>query len=920
VRRRAGRASPDFAPTHTGLIDEHDDGGCIPVRDVRRNAMIALEQAMSGLPTRVLLAVALGALACSSKSPSAAPSGGEEKIGAAEPAPGAVLTQHNDNARTGAILSETVLNTKNVNKQQFGKKASLHVRGSVTAQPLYVPKLNIAGATHDVVYIATMHNFVYAFPADGSSTAPLWGPVSLCPPISLPDPAIGGGEGYRDTSGEIGIVSTPVISPDLNALFVVATCKEEGRFYHRLQRLELTTGEKGSQVEIQATGFVSELENQRSSLLLSNHTLYVAFAAYGDQGAYRGFMFGYDTETLSDRSQPSVFRTTESGSGGGIWMAGQGPAADADGNVYAITGNGPFNDNAPEFLTARDLSESFIKLSDQLTLQSWFSPANNAYLNDEDGDLGASGAMLLPNTNIVLGAGKEGKFYLLERSGLGYFDSTQDDQQAGVLQRFFAAQPCQANLSTPDCHHVHGSPVYWDGPKGPRIYVWPENDYAKAFQFDASTGRVDCGAEGDPLCAAISVSKTRDPEDAPGGTRRSMPGGFLSLSANGKTEGTGILWGLHPYQGNANQDVREGILRAYDASDLEIELWNSKQEPARDDVGRYAKTAAPTVANGSVFVPSFTGPTHTKTLTEKSKFSPALVARQGSSDRKSSLYLGWTEADGHLSIESTSDGLEFSAKTPLSQTSSTGPTLAASGSALYLGFVTADNHVKVLRSTDGFMTTAPMDGLDGTGPATIASDAPASNAAAPEKSGLAPALTASGDRVFLAWTAEDGELTLISGASTGLSFDPSSKVIVSERSTAAPSLAYESGRVYIAWLDPDARINVAYSVDDGHTFTKKQPFDDKSNSGPRIVSLGAGGTDPDLFLFWTQSNRSLNVKTSDDATVDAFRYKFTFPDTTSSAPAAAVFNQRVFLGWTNADGALSVSPYSTGEISVYGLL
>jgi len=585
--------------------------------------MTVLGRATSGfVAPRILFAIALGAGAgaCSSTPPHSTPSTETENNASIESSARAVLTQHNDNARTGAMLNETVLNTGNVNVARFGKKASFSVRGSVTAQPLYVPNVSIDGRARKVVYVATMHNFVYAFPAGGASTKPLWGPVSLGPSIPLPDPAIGSGPNYRDIAGEIGIISTPVISLESNALFVVAASKENGRFYHRLHQLDLATGQPlGSPVVIEAPEFVSELQNQRSALLLSNDTLYVAFGAYSDIGAYRGFLFAYDAKTLRFRS---VYRTTETEGGqGGIWMAGQGPAADADGNVYAITANGQFTPNELEPLKTSDLSDSFIKLSPELALTSWFSPANNAFLNSEDGDLGASGAMLLPNTKVVLGAGKEGKFFLLDRTNLGYFDSALEDRQAGVLQRFFATPTrCNDRLWTSNCHHVHGSPVYWDGPKGAWIYVWPENDYLKAFLFDPKTQRVDCRGEVDPECGPISESTTRDPENVPGGSH-GMPGGFLSLSANDKTKGSGILWGLHPYTGDANQAVVAGILRAYDASDLTRELWNSRMNPGRDDVGKYAKTAAPTIADGSVYVPSFTDLSNQTTLEKQSEIS-----------------------------------------------------------------------------------------------------------------------------------------------------------------------------------------------------------------------------------------------------------------------------------------------------------
>lgn len=874
--------------------------------------MTVRDRVTSSFVLRGLFAVASCAAACSSGSPRSFSAEEKESNAFDDVLARAVLTQHNDNARTGAILSETVLNTSNVNEARFGKIASLPVRGSVTAQPLYVPNLDIDGATHNVVYIATMHNFVYAFPGDGSSTTPLWGPVSLGSSIPLPDDAIANGVKYKDTAGEVGIVSTPVISWDSKSLFVVATRKESGRFFHSLHCLDLRTGRPQiPEVVIEAPElqFQSELQNQRSALLLANDTLYVSFAAYGDENAYRGFMFAYDATTLRRRS---VFRTTETGEGrGGIWMAGQGPAADSEGNVYAITANGQFTPNEIEPLKTRDLGDSFIKLSGRdLALESWFSPANNADLNGQDGDLGASGAMLIPNTKIVLGAGKEGKFFLLDRTKLGYFDSTAEDKQPGVIQRFFATpERCKDKLWTSVCHHVHGSPVYWDGPKGPWIYVWPENDYLKAFKFDPVSGKVDCGKV-DPECTTVSESDTVKPEYVPGGSS-GMPGGFLSLSANGQSEGSGIVWGLHPYRGNANQAVVEGILRAYDAGNLKTELWNSRMNQDRDDVGPFAKTAAPTIADGSVYVPSFAGLSRKITLTEQSAFSPALAASPSSG-----LYFGWTEKDGNLSISSSTNGLDFSAKTALGRTSITGPALAVSDSALFLGFVASDGRVNVVRSTDGFATSTNMDGLGGATTATASNEAPDA-----VKSSQAPALALSSERVFLAWTAADGALSLISGASDGSTFDAATKVAFGEQSKTTPDLAYQDNRLYVAWTDPSGNVNVAYSIDNGRTLFDKQTLAETSNSGPRILSLAADRTAPDLHVFWADPERgALSVKTAEDADIHGFRYRLKFQDASESAPAATVFKQHAFIGWTDSNGALNVARYSSGEISVYGLL
>ena len=887
-------------------------------RDGERTAMKTLGKRV-GLTTLGLSSLVLSsALACTSAPTSDAPTGGKERAGGAQgdadDAPAkAVLTQHNDRARTGAALDETTLKVSNVSEASFGKKASLPVHGSVTAQPLYLPDVQIGNARHNVVYLATMRNLVYAFDADSSSTTPLW-QVSLGPSILLPDGAIGT-KPYHDIAGEIGIISTPVISPKLNALFVVAASKDDDAgFHHVLHRLDLRTGRDTSSVEIQANDFTSSQQNQRSSLLLANGTVYVAFAAYGDAKPYRGFIFAYDAETLSLRS---IFRTTQNNDlQGGIWMAGQGPAADSQGDVYAITGNGEFNPvPAPSELETVDLGNSFIKLSaGEQRLLSWFSPSNNTRLNGEDGDLGSSGPMLLPNTDLVLGAGKEGVVFLLKRDQLGYF--TMNDQQPNVVQRFFANRDhCaegEKKLYSSVCHHIHGSAVYWEVEREPWIYVWPENDSLKAFHFDSQQGRFDCRGATAPDCDPISHSDTMDPDGRPGGTD-GMPGGFLSLSANADTAGTGIVWALHSYQGDANQAVVEGVLRAYDASDLSKELWNSRKNVDRDDVGPFAKSAAPTIANGRVYAPSFTGLSGKATLSEASDQSPALAAGPGSL-----LYLAWTERDGHLSLESATgpNGFKLARKNQLSQTSATGPALAGNESALYLGFVDSTNGIHVLRSSDQFKTSTEMNEAGADLPATL-----------PEKSKLAPALATGNGRVFLAFTGVDGRLTLLSGASDGTTFDASSKVILAEESSSAPDLAYFNDRLYVAWTDSDTRLNVAYLTDGSGTLSPTETLSETSPDTARVLGLGAGAG-AEVHLFWRGTNDALNVKTAENSEltseksgVSPFRYKLTFAEASSSSPASTVFHGQVILSWPRAgDGQLNVARYNPGEVGVYGLL
>lgn len=512
-----------------------------------------------------------------------------------------VLTRHNDNNRTGAYLQETQLNTSNVN-QQFGKLFAYHVDGQIYAQPLYVSNMNMAdGDTHNVVYVATMHNMVYAFDADNpvADNSPLWS-RSLGSSAPLPDPNIGpvGPQGqsfYRDISVEVGIISTPVISLDKNVIYVVAFTKVGNTYSHHLHALDLVTGEErmGGPVQIvgsvQGNGydskngtitFTSNRQIQRAALLLANNVVYIAFAAYGDAPPYHGWVFAYNATTLQ---RMAVYNTTPNGREGGIWQAGQGLVADGDNNIYFITGNGTFT------IDARNLGCTIVKLKPNLSLADWFAPHNCVALTNGDQDLGSAGASLIPGTNLLLGGGKESKFYLIQRDHMGHFNANNDDQ---IVQSFYVNLPGKDHYT----HHIHSGPVYWNGPNGPWIYVWAENDYLKAYHFDGEKFQV----------TPVSTSTTRDPQNVPGGSI-GMPGGFLSISANGNTPGTGIVWASHPYDQNANQAVVDGIMRAYDASDLTKELWNSKQNASRDDIGKFAKFCPPTVANGKVYVASFSG-------------------------------------------------------------------------------------------------------------------------------------------------------------------------------------------------------------------------------------------------------------------------------------------------------------------------
>ena len=497
-------------------------------------------------------------------------------------APLNMLTQHNDNQRTGANLRETVLNTSNVNAKTFGKLLTRDVDGYLYAQPLYVSKLTVPGkGTHNVVFLATAHNSVYAFDADDPKAAdPLW-------KINL-GPSIPAGEVYRsrwtDMRVEIGITSTPVVDLVNKAIYVEAKTKEGGTYVHRLHALDITTGKErvGSPVIIKAsaagTGEGSENGRvsfdpvkhlQRAGLLLANGVVYLGFGSHADDPPFHGWILGYDARTLE---RVCVFNVTPNGTEGSVWQAGMGMAADGAGNIYAMTGNGTFDADSG----GRDYGNSILKLRPvpgTLAVADYFTPYNQAMLNEHDQDLGASGPLLVPGTTLIIGGGKNGWLYVTHRDALGHIHAGDDSQIAQTFQM------------TPG--NIHGAPVYWNGPKGPMVYVWPEFDHLKAMKF----------AGGKLAETPASQSEVVVPDG--------MPGGFLSVSADGGKVGTGIVWSCTPYDANANWETVPGIVRAYDASDLSHLLWDSKQNAGRDDVGMFAKFCPPTVINGRVYVSTF---------------------------------------------------------------------------------------------------------------------------------------------------------------------------------------------------------------------------------------------------------------------------------------------------------------------------
>jgi hypothetical protein len=484
-----------------------------------------------------------------------------------------VLTYHNDVARTGQNLSETTLTPANLNSNSFGRVGYLSVDAGVDAEPLYVSSLTVAGASHNVVFVVTENDSVYAFDAD--TFAQLWQVSVLGASESASD-----NRGCGQVSPIIGITSTPVIDPTAGAhgeIFVVAMSKDtNGNYYQRLHALDITTGaeESGGPVTVHATfpttsgatTFDPKQYKERAALLLLNGVIYTSWASHCDDGPYTGWIIGYNETSLS---QTSVLDVTPNGGDGAIWMSGDGPAADSSGNIYFLDANGTFDDtlNSNGFPENGDYGNAFIKIStagNSLSVADYFNMYNTTAESNADEDLGSGGEMLLPdlqdnqgNTwHLGVGAGKDGHIYVVNRDLMGKFNTSND---SGIYQEI-------------DSNGLNGG-------------VWSMPAYFNNVVYYA--------ASGDILRAfSISNAKLVAPASSQSAVNFPYPGGTPSISANGTSNG--IVWVV--------QNNGGGVLRAYDATNLATELYDSNQAANSRDHFSDNKFITPMIANGKVYV------------------------------------------------------------------------------------------------------------------------------------------------------------------------------------------------------------------------------------------------------------------------------------------------------------------------------
>jgi len=489
-----------------------------------------------------------------------------------------IATAQYDNARTGANLLETILTPQNVNVGQFGRIAFFPVDGDVYAQPLYVPKLEIPGrGSHNVVFIATEKDSVYAFDADATSTEPLW-QVSFVDAKKYISPVSNRDVFCPFIQPDIGITSTPVIDLSSKTLYALARTREaeNGKwvFRQKLHALDLVTGAEklGGPITIRAsfqgdkslfskgvTEFDPLRENQRAALLLVNNNVFITWASSCDVGPYYGWVMSYDARTLK---QTGVLNVSPGAKESGIWQADAGPAADGSGNVYLITGNGKFTAASG----GRDYGDSVLKIAltpNGLAVRDYFTPADQEHLNDTDGDFGSGSPILLPDqpaphSHLLLAAGKSAKLYELDRDNLGHFHAADDSNAVQVV---------------PAGAQSFGAPAYWNG----HVFYFLMNDYLRDYALQ--NGRLSA----QPV--AKSNTNINDP-------------GTPAISANGAKNG--IVWIVSTKVWNGPD--QPAVLFAYDAADVSRELYNSTQNPTRDGAGYALRFTIPAIANGRVYV------------------------------------------------------------------------------------------------------------------------------------------------------------------------------------------------------------------------------------------------------------------------------------------------------------------------------
>jgi PQQ-like domain len=499
-----------------------------------------------------------------------------------------MFTYHADRFRSGVNLQEFALAPSNVRASIFGKLFSRKVDGQIYAQPLYFANLSIAGAKHNVVYVATEHGSVYAFDADGKTSSPFWKRSFINPSAgitTIPKPS------NALIAPEISISSTPVIDGATHTLYVAVSTEENGSIVHRLHALSLTTGAEkfsgpivikgsvpGTYPALAQNGrvpFVPKQHLQRPALLLLNGNVYIAYGSNGDSLPYNGWLFAYSAQGTGVLHQVAVFCTSPNKGASAIWQSGDGPAADNSNNIYIATGNGAFDLNSG----GPDAGNTVLKVALQsgaLVRLDYFTPFNQATLTSDDLDLGAGGP-IIPSTqsgavapSLVIVGGKDGNIYSINRSNMGKFNASANND----VQTLALGHPEPTN-------GLFATPAAWKN----LIYFGEINEPLELFTFTNGL---------------LSTAPTAQTSEV-----FAYPGTSPMISNNGS--GNAIVWTLdlsHYAGGTPSGGVNTAgpaVLHAYNATNLQ-EVYNSAQSGTRDTAGNALKFTSPTVANGRVYV------------------------------------------------------------------------------------------------------------------------------------------------------------------------------------------------------------------------------------------------------------------------------------------------------------------------------
>jgi hypothetical protein len=855
------------------------------------------------------------------------------------------------------MMNETVLTTENVNAERFGFKWKYQVEGQIYAQPLYMEGVSIERRGNTFkrgLFVATMHNFVYAFDADGVEKNELWKynaryPTPTSPDLGQPvswDEAYANRSDVSNITPVIGITSTPVIDKDTRTLYAVAMTKLGENYFHWLHAIDVDTGQpKLPPVRIEAPRFHSANELQRAALALKGGRIYIAFCGFADavwdangpKRPYEGLILSYGAigsdSPMKLIGGPFFVVETTPDHMGGIWQSGTGPAVDQDGQVYFVTGNAEYKSNphlltsGPEWSPTRgtDFDESDVKLRYDLApvngrrVLGYYTPSTASFLNSADVDLGVGGVMLLPSqpgpataqpgcpqssktVNLLAHGSKAGFLYLIDRDCMGGFDPHADHIPGRVRA---CPGDCTGDGKGCKSMHIHATPLYWESPSGPRVYTVCEQVLrgggVKAFTITKG----EWGRPGH--------------WQQPDAQRDFVNGLQMSLSANGSSRGTGILWMIMPFSPQGDDDPRgwgshivDGALLAFDAENLQL-LWNSESvERPEDNLGKFAKFNAPTIANGNVYVATFSKcPDPTLRHDPRGDLScqpqnvvdegPSYVMVYGLRKRAAhnppaeTLYMAWRDSGSRDEVfwSSTADGKTWFPQQKTAAGSSMGPSLAvlkepAYDERVYMAWKGIYNDAKVWWET--------FDGRHWQ-PQQVIPVAPGNPNAV--GSSVGPGLAEFKERLFAAWRGPDTDEGIWWSSFDGQQWDPQQKLPFG--TTGRPALSEFNGRLYMVWKSATDD-SIYCSSSDGHQWDPQRQIPGGSSVGPSLAVFHGK-----LYMAWKGSGDT-NIWWS------AFDGQHCDPQSwtpqkrvpiqvaggwasTTGVPSLAQFNGRLYMAW-----------------------